>query len=995
MKGLNLKKIIFVCGALIMLFAFANQAIAQQAAKKRRGVESEFLKKKTATLNSEVSSNVLRIINNSERPITFSLKVSIPDGWSWLSNRSKQYTIEKFDSLFIPVNLTPKKINAGNINHIINAALISDNGMQFASAMWYMSTTRESNWNASLTHNKIFFLDNSDTSHFTLRLQNFGNAEETIKINFSSDRRLRVLDINNLLSEIRYFNLKLPVNTDTSIIFKVEKVKPQQQNFRDFFETANVVHNDYFSLRVAVQNQPDDNSAAKSWRGSVDFIEAGTEAKFHEYSSLSLPLTIEANVDNIVDNSTMLNLNLYGNTTIKDNNNLTYRYQTFFANNFYDYKPFLGNSHYIGYFTPKASVEIGDVNAGGNFGSTANGRGVKTNFNITQNHIIGGFYLNSPRGFDRNINTNYGFNYEFIRGTTGFENFIQFNENGHLNTTGIQYSNRLRFRLARTQSLIVSTAYSRELFKGADEPLEKNGYAYSVNYNGTFSRLNVRLVHTLGSPYNIGYRGIKTGGADLLYKLKGNNSLSASAYAFDQNPQYFSSRGLLLNSRQNSIERYDLKYNFDRPDYNASLGLQHLYSETYNLRSESNGLIMNFRPAYRGNVRFFLSFTGAYVKLLDYNIEPYFASQIRTSLRYKAFNTNLRYYYGPYQSFEQLLFANTKINNQSFYSNTNFKLWLLKNRVSLEPSVMYSYETLYKRSRISLRPEIYYMPKKSSLEVKFYGQYLSSNQKNNPLINSTDFMEGNQVFGSSNLFFGLGIKKRIGIPVSGKKYSKLTVSVFKDLNGNGKQDKNEPGLKNVLVNIKSLTKDSTQYRSGGLKETGDHFITDGQGIIQYANLPRGQYLVKILQLSEESGFFANNEQIITVDKDKDVLMPLNHGAKLSGSLVAQRDPSSIDYGKNVDLSKIRVTAVDSLGKNYSTLTDQDGNFNISMPAGVYQININEGALPDNFELEQKFAIVEMFSVSDIYNVTFFINEKKRKINIKKFDSNGNIINNIN
>ena len=87
----------------------------------------------------------------------------------------------------------------------------------------------------------------------------------------------------------------------------------------------------------------------------------------------------------------------------------------------------------------------------------------------------------------------------------------------------------------------------------------------------------------------------------------------------------------------------------------------------------------------------------------------------------------------------------------------------------------------------------------------------------------------------SNLFFGFGIKKKIGVPVSPKKYHKLAVSVFKDLNGNGKQDKDEQGLKNVLVNIKQLDKDTSLTNYSGLRDNGEHFITNEKGKIQRCN----------------------------------------------------------------------------------------------------------------------------------------------------------------
>jgi hypothetical protein len=281
------------------------------------------------------------------------------------------------------------------------------------------------------------------------------------------------------------------------------------------------------------------------------------------------------------------------------------------------------------------------------------------------------------------------------------------------------------------------------------------------------------------------------------------------------------------------------------------------------------------------------------------------------------------------------------------------------------------------------------MPK-SGIEFKFYGQYINNAQKENPLVNLTEFRDIDQPISSSNLFFGFGIKKRLGIPVSGRKYQKLRVSVFKDLNGNGRQDKNEAGLKNVLVNIKPV-RDSLQRGWSEPKETGEDFITNEDGLVTYKNIPKGIYKISIVPLASLNGFFAGNEQAVMVDKDLTFAMPLNKGVQLTGGIIVNRDVTAADFDKQIDVSKIRVTAMDSLGRTFSTLTDNGGRFSLRLPGGVYQISINEKALPDNFDLEQKRITVEMFTVAENYNVTFLLEEKKRKKNIKKFDQDGKLI----
>lgn len=979
-----------ICGTSVILFLLNITSVFSQV--KQNGVDFGFIEKRTDNKSNEVFSNVLRVRNNTTKPVSFFLRVSVPDGWSTVSKRDNNYVLEPNDSLFIPVNLVARKLIVGNVSHIVNASLVSENQLQFASAIWYMNIRKESNWIASLTKNKVFFLDNADTAGFSIRLQNVGNSVENIKIAFNGDRRMKVYDNISTITPIEFYNITLPINSDTLLQFRAEKRLPFQNIYREEFEQTRNIESESFPLRIVIQNQPTENSAVKTWRTTVDFIKANVEARLNEYKTQSLPLTIEANVDNILENSTVLNLNMYGNAYLDKDRSLVYRYQSFFINNFYNYTPFLGNSHYVGYFTPKSGIEIGDVSASNGLGFSPSGRGIKAEHQLSQRHNVGAFYFKSPAFFDRSYKTDYGFSYQYNKGRNSFENSILLSENSVLNTTGKQYSNKIRLVLPRNQSLGISTSFSNEVYNNPATPLSQNGFAYYVNYSTSFKKIGIALSNSFGSDYNVGYRGIKTAGADFNYKLNASSSLSSTVYFYEQSPKYLSPDGVLLSSRESSSKRYELKYNYGKKDYNTSIKFQHLYSESFNLRLSTNGLGVDFRPNLSNGFRFFLSVSGAYNKLLDYDIEPYFSSQVRTTLRYKGLSSNVRYYYGPYQIYEQLLFANSRVNNQSLYTNTNLRLWIIKKTLTFEPGLTYSYETLYERNRLSFRPEFYYLPKKG-LEVRFYGQYMNNNQKTNPVISYTDFSNSHQLFSSSNLYFGFGVKKKIGVPISAKKYYDLSVAVFKDLNGNGKQDKNELGLKDVLVNIKPLSRDTSLNNYTGIKESGEGFITNELGRISYRNIPKGAYLVKIIPLTDNVGFFAGGEILVNMDGNKMVPMPLSQGVQLAGGLVVERDEASANFGANLNLSAIRVTATDSLGKSYSSLTDQNGRFSMKLPAGVYQVIINEKALPDNFEVQQKLITIDMITVSDSYDLSFYIKERKRKVNIKKFNSDGTLIEN--
>ena len=117
-------------------------------------------------------------------------------------------------------------------------------------------------------------------------------------------------------------------------------------------------------------------------------------------------------------------------------------------------------------------------------------------------------------------------------------------------------------------------------------------------------------------------------------------------------------------------------------------------------------------------------------------------------------------------------------------------------------------------------------------------------------------------------------------------------------------------------------------------------------------------------------------------------MALSKGVKLSGGILIERDKYS-NEGNELDLSRIRITAIDSSGKTYSALTDKNGGFTLYLPTGRYTLAINEAALGDHYAcMQSKISIDLTKPIVDNYSITFNVTERKRKMEIKKFGANG-------
>ena len=77
----------------------------------------------------------------------------------------------------------------------------------------------------------------------------------------------------------------------------------------------------------------------------------------------------------------------------------------------------------------------------------------------------------------------------------------------------------------------------------------------------------------------------------------------------------------------------------------------------------------------------------------------------------------------------------------------------------------------------------------------------------------------------------------------------LHAVIFKDLNGNHKQDSNEEGVENMLVNVRALSVLTASEDSAQIKGTnGEDLISNHKGEIDYENIPSGIYQIKCVSL---------------------------------------------------------------------------------------------------------------------------------------------------
>ena len=380
------------------------------------------------------------------------------------------------------------------------------------------------------------------------------------------------------------------------------------------------------------------------------------------------------------------------------------------------------------------------------------------------------------------------------------------------------------------------------------------------------------------------------------------------------------------------------------------------------------------------NLRFAFGYTYA-------NVDPYAITDttIRKSkhnypslelgaiLRGKFWSVYASYFDGPYtlnQHFEDIYYG---FKNRLVRILPQIDLLLFKDFVKFTNRSTMTFDLASKTSRYNISSIVSAYPGKGwRLQLVNTIGYQSSYDK---------VVEEKYTF--SNSYFEFRVQRKFGFNQPRVKYYDLNVVFFKDLNNDGVKGNDEPGIENVLAKIDvdhtvndSMSQISTQGEGGFY---AIELLSDLKGVMNYDNIPSGFYIIKYVSLGEMTGNFTSDKTIehIVMDGDKTIYIPFKENNKIFGNVILNR--SKLSNLGNITPANIKITATDSKGNVYSTLTDRNGEFILYVPnVDRYQIQMNN-IYYEHFNLEQNDFEVELNGYRQ-FEINFILNEKRRRIN---------------
>ena len=973
----------------MLLFA-RNFADAQVNSGVNNGAFSEavkisFSEKEIVIVRGQIISNVLKVINTAGSPLSFYVNLNYPSTWKTLTSSDKKITVAGNDSVFVPVRLIPDVMMYGNTKYYINVFIEDESRNLVASDYFYASTKKISRWDLSLLPDtRIYFRNNENVASFDISVFNSGNEKQELMLTMTNPRsNLIVLDTTGkpITDFKRDFSLKPMM--DTSFSYKVKHVDGER-NFKTIdLENYNPIIYDLdreFSLYFHSEEPRRFGHSNISRNARISFRKIGNTQKVNPYGSDVLPLSAYLRVSNILDDIVFSSLHLRGQKYLSNRGLLMYNTSLYFSSNEYFYKErYVRNiPWYIGYFDDTKNIQMGYIN-GGAIGLQSSGKGIKGEYNFLPDHWAGGFFIRAPYFSSGDRLQSWGLHYKYEGGN--FSVPVHF-AHGHHKIADVKtnvVSVAPQFRIKKKHSVTITASFSSRY--NYHDPLNVNtklGYLAGAGYTSQFFE----------NKWKLNVRGI--------YSSKGFGSYGFERYFVSQHSVVRLSKDFDL-AVSNNFNRY----NYDPAHYNYIPGnnVNYYFFNTANLYSDKYlpfvkpGLFYDIRQnlGYNFHARgLSLSFSNYdMMKNLQVSVistlglarimnEPgsseHFFYKLNSMIRYHNFNFTGYYNYGPLSPSMVHIKTDNGVLPQNFRVSLVHQHMFKNRHIVLETGVSYMYTNIYNHHSFNINPELYYFTKSGwrfsvNPTYTYYSSKYSTGYSDLPDYVVDKGFEF-QRYSHDNIVINAGIKKDFGIPIPTTfgDYSDIGFVAFYDVNGNKKQDKDEPGIENILI------------------QAGDwNLITTIDGTASLKNADHGKYPCSVLSLEDLKGWFPIYSDSLVIFGDETVRIPFVKGVKIYGSVFLDQEVISPEE-KKIDVSGIKITAVN--GETFSTLTGTDGSFEFYLPFGEYTISLDETILNGRYFILKNNYKVDLKGEVDNMFITFHILEKKRKVRVKKFNGNG-------
>ncbi|MDN6289719.1 MAG: hypothetical protein L0J63_05440 [Tetragenococcus koreensis] len=602
-------------------------------------------------------------------------------------------------------------------------------------------------------------------------------------------------------------------------------------------------------------------------------------------------------------------------------------------------------------------IRLGNV-YGNDYGYSLSGRGGKLNTPIGENKEIEVLALEN----NYNLFGNYfpeqaaskivAGKYKFgeINNLNGKVSYL-FDHNPRLNIDTQVAQAASSFSLDSIHNFAVEAGLSHE--KGLVIKEENLGASVAANYE---TKLKKWDFHSLNSWASKTYAGLNRGAFNFNQTIGYQLSNKQRIFGRYQNAQVHPEYLTYQNTNPPGNQGYDQYYYYSTQI--AQTGIQFstsqwnfLVSPEFEKQKNNNTFLENELTAYRFRTRVGTSFNKHSLDLsAQYSYSKakgesdWFNSWKATlSYRYSGFSLNGSAQVNPHDviDLKSYNFGNKKFFNYNVYSAYSFQVF--KNSLSGSVAAGINYSELYQNTNQHIN---------GNVEYKIAQSWAATGYANYATYKST----GNYGYKGNNYQFRIGIKKYF-IKTTASGNHKVNLQLFHDKNFNGIFDADEIAMANEVVYLNDFIA-----------------ITDKNGKVTFQNVPKGSYKLKV---NETQGLRLRRDPVIVVESNENLKLGLVKNNKVTGKLVEVRQKYDL---LETDVRGVVIYAKDSQGEVYSTVVNQNNEFEFFLSSGLYTIYIENNKY-DYLNAVQK---IKVENANYPEALIFKYKKKNTEIKVKKF-----------
>jgi outer membrane protein OmpA-like peptidoglycan-associated protein len=956
---------IIAIGLLVFTKTFVSVAHAQEDNSKKE-IALEFIKNNVEVQPGEVFNNILIIDNTSDRTQQFDIFINTPNHWKLIGEATQRIALRPGEREYYPIQVVSSGSSKGGVGYAIIATANDINGNMINSENCFLNIPRKSSLNARTINTYRYFNLETREAEFQIQITNEGNTDQSVNIKVEPGP-----------------SIIIPGNT-TDFTQKTIRLEPKQDSIIDFkVKLKDDIDTELFKSHRAEINISGSDTIIKqtTWFNYLDW----------EYNNHipegQRPLILEiTGFDVFSQNKPFWQLRAHGNILFKNQQNLRYDYQILKRSE-QSLNELWVQSRFLTEYNRHNKFIIGIGDNRGSFEQSLFGRGFWVEQEIKQNHRLH-FTLIKKMEYDSYTAAgSYSYNLKIPLkteiGGAYTENRNTYNESrlayGELSGTLQQYG-QFRLRYGQSINYFRNPNYSEESF---------TGFGIRANYSNKINEISTTTRLDFGSPYYSGRnKGRLTLNSQASRALSDKYHLSATYIQQEYRPATLYNNTLSQTEyTQSSISRLILTLS---PERNIQLFTGPIYefkrTNNYNTDTDNSPfttqrilgeLGIRINESYTQNsVSFSFGYGHTFIRSVpesiaeNRSIEQNFPSaEIRANFRRSNWNIYSVYQQGPQNLSEQFAYALVPFTSRSIMIIPSYQRYLYKEDIKLTMRGTYTGNLTAKSSRIGVNTRLdWMMPKgwsaflENTLSITYQSPYSQGSTINNRSQTSS--------------YFRIGLKKIFDFNQPRIKYVDLDAVFYRDNNGDRLRSADEPGVSNVLANLKRIPQEG---EDPGVKSVFNNveLLSEFEGKIALRDIPVGTYEVSYIPTNGREGNFITDRasKVVKLNNDSTLYIPFTDKNKVFGHVVIKQAEHSIM--ENPPLDNIKIVAKGD-GKTQSTLTDKNGYFEMYIPVADYY-RIETGNIdPEHYTLQQPFYIVKFNGYKE-FELNFVFEEKERRI----------------